>query len=101
NVADKADPIMKDMTDITFFDEALFSMTWAKNPGIHVLANVEIRPTRSAGEHKGEVVPQIWTYEHTIPGGQPARAFVFMQGNTYSNIADYQVQRTLLRGIAW
>jgi hypothetical protein len=24
----------------------------------------------------GEVVPQMWTYEHTLPGGKPARAFV-------------------------
>ena len=59
-------------------------------------------PTRSAGEHKGEVVPQIWTYEHTLPGGQqPSRAFVWMQGHTYANFANYQIQRTLLRGIAW
>ena len=44
--------------------------------------------TPSAGEHKGEIVPQLWTYEHTVPGGQPARAFVWMQGHTYTNFAD-------------
>ena len=76
-------------------------MTWAKDPGIQVLANAAMPPTRSAGDHKGEVVPQIWTYEHTVPGGQPARAFVWMQGHTYANFANYQIQRTLLRGIAW
>ena len=100
-VKDKADPIMKDMSDITLFDEAFFNMTWAKNPGIHVLATAEIAPTPSAGDHKGEQVPQIWTYEHTVPGGEPARAFVFMQGHTYADLAEYQIQRTLLRGIAW
>jgi type 1 glutamine amidotransferase len=100
-VVDKADPIMKDMSDMTIFDEAFFLMTWAKNPAIHVLATAEIAPTRSAGDHKGEVVPQIWTYEHTLPGGQPARAFVWMQGHTYADFANYQIQRTLLRGIAW
>jgi type 1 glutamine amidotransferase len=100
-VADKSDPIMKDMSDITILDEAFFLMTWAKDPGIKVLANVEIPPTRSAGGHKGEVVPQIWSYEHTVPGGQPARAFVWMQGHTYANFENYQIQRTLLRGIAW
>jgi type 1 glutamine amidotransferase len=100
-VVDKSNPIMKDMTNIVLWDEAFFNMTWAKNPEIHVLATAEIAPTRSAGEHKGEVVPQIWTYEHTVPGGQAARAFVFMQGHTYANFANYQVQRTLLRGIAW
>ena len=66
-VVDKSDPIMKDMSDITIWDEAFFLMTWAKDPAIHVLATAEIAPTRSAGDHKGEVVPQIWTYEHTAP----------------------------------
>ena len=100
-VVDKSDPIMKDMSDITLFDEAFFKMTWAKDPAIHVLATSAMPPTHSAGDHAGEVVPQIWTYEHTLPGGQPARAFVWMQGHTYANLANYQVQRTLLRGIAW
>ena len=76
-------------------------MTWAKDPGIHVLATAKIPPTRSAGDHKDEVVPQIWTYEHTVSGGQPARAFVWMQGHTYANFANDQIQKTLLRGIAW
>ena len=100
-VADKSNPIMKDMSDLTIWDEAFFKLTWAKDPGVHVLANVEIPGTPSAGDHKGEVVPQIWTYEHTVDGGQPARAFVWMQGHTYANFDNYQIQRTLLRGIAW
>ena len=100
-VVDKANPIMKDMTDFTIFDEAFFKMTWATNPEIHVLATAKIAGTPSAGDHKDEVVPQMWTYEHELPGGQPARAFVWMQGHTYANFANYQIQRTLLRGIAW
>lgn len=100
-VADKANPIMKDMPDLTINDEAFFTMTWAKDPTIHVLANAKIAPTRSAGDHKGEIVPQIWTYEHTVAGGQPARAFVWMQGHTYANFANPQIQPMLLRGIAW
>ena len=50
---------------------------------------------------KGEVVTQMWTYEHTVPGGQPARAFVWMQGHAFTNFAIPQIQSTLLRGIAW
>jgi type 1 glutamine amidotransferase len=98
---DKSSPITKDLSDITISDEAFFTMTWAKDPGIHVLATAKIPPTRSAGDHKDEVVPQIWTYEHTLGGGQPARAFVWMQGHTYANFANDQIQKTLLRGIAW
>jgi type 1 glutamine amidotransferase len=100
-VVDKANPIMKDMTDLTIEDEAFFLMTWAKDPGIHVLANAVIAGTPSAGTHKGEIAPQMWTYEHTLPGGQPARAFVWMQGHTYTNFSNPQLQKTLLRGIAW
>jgi type 1 glutamine amidotransferase len=100
-VVDKSDPIMKDMSDITIPDEAFFTMTWAKDPAVHVLATTKIAATPSAGDHKDEVVPQIWTYEHALPGGQPARAFVWMQGHTYTNFANNQIQRTLLRGIAW
>jgi type 1 glutamine amidotransferase len=101
-VVDKENPIMKDFTDFTLpDDEAFFLMTWAKDPGIHVLANATIAGTPSAGTHKGEVVPQLWTYEHTLPGGSPARAFVWMQGHTYADFALPQIEKTLLRGIAW
>ena len=101
SVVDKSNPIVQDLSEMTILDEAFYGMTWAKDPGIKVLASVAMPPTRSAGEHKGEVVPQLWTYEHTVTGGQPARAFVWMQGHTYANFANYQIQRTLLRGIAW
>src|SRR5207237_8351637 len=76
-------------------------MTWAKDPAIHVLATTSIPATHSAGDHKGEIVPQIWTYEHSLADGQPARAFVWMQGHIYANFANYQIQRMLLRGISW
>jgi type 1 glutamine amidotransferase len=98
-IVDKESPIMKDMSNLTLFDEAFFLMTWAKDPAVHVLATAVIAPTRSAGDHKGEVAPQIWTYEHTVPGGQPARAFVWMQGHTYANFANYQIQRTRSVGV--
>ena len=100
-VVDKSDPIVKDLSDITIPDEAFFTMTWAKDPAIHVLATAKIAPTPSAGDHKDEVVPQIWTYQHALPGGEPARAFVWMQGHTYANFANEQIRLTLFRGIAW
>ena len=101
HIVDKASPIMQGMSDLTIYDEAFFKMTWAKNPGIHVLADVVIPATPSAGSHKGEVVPQIWTYVHTLPGGQPARVFVWMQGHNYANFSNPQIQGMLLRAIAW
>ena len=100
-IVDKSSPIMKGMTDMTIEDEAFFGMTWATDPKIHVLATAVIAATPSAGKHAGEVVPQIWTWEHTLPGGVPARAFVWMQGHNYTNFSNPQLQDMLLRGIAW
>jgi type 1 glutamine amidotransferase len=100
-VVDAAHPIMKGMSNFTLDDEAFYNMTWAHDPDIHVLATTVIPGTPSAGAHKGEVVPQIWTYERTVPGGEPARAFVWMQGHEYANFSNYQVREMLLRGIAW
>lgn len=100
-VADKSHPIMQGVPDFAIKDEAFFLITWSKSPAIHVLANAKIAATPSAKGHEGEIVPQIWTYERTIDGGTPYRAFVWMQGHNYSNFADPNVQPMLLRAIAW
>ena len=93
-IVDKQSPIMQGMSDFSIQDEAFFKMTWATDPKIHVLATA---PMPSSGE----VVPQIWTYEHTLFGGQPSRAFVWMQGHTYANFSRPDIQKMILRGIAW
>ena len=103
-IVDKEHPIMKGMEDFKITDEAFFLMTWSKTPEIHVLATAVIDGTPSAGTHKGEVVPQMWTYEKSLapaPAGSPYRAFVWMQGHNYSNFALPNVQQMLLRAIAW
>jgi len=100
-VVDSTSPLTKGIAGLTLRDEAFFNMTWASSPSIHVLATTVIDATPSAGKHKGEVVPQIWTHEHTLPGGQPARAFVWMQGHSYANLAKPEIQNMLLRAIAW
>jgi type 1 glutamine amidotransferase len=101
----EANPITQGATPFEITDESFFLMTWAKDPGIKVLATAKIAPTRSAGTHAGEEVPQVWTYERTLfprLGGQPTfRSFVWMQGHNYANLQDPRVLPTLLRGIAW
>jgi len=100
-IADKSNPIMEGMPDFTIKDEAFFLMTWAKSPAITVLATATMAPTPSAKGHEGEVVPQVWTYERSLDGGQPYRAFVWMQGHNYANFSDPRIQPMVLRGIAW
>jgi type 1 glutamine amidotransferase len=93
-IVDKASPIMKGMSDFQIDDEAFFKITWAKSPEVKVLATAPM----PAG---GEVVPQMWTYERTIFGGQPFRSFVWMQGHTHTNFKNPQIEGMLLRAIAW
>jgi type 1 glutamine amidotransferase len=100
-VVDTNSPLVKGIAGLTLRDEAFFNITWASDPGAHVLATTVIDATPSAGSHKGEVVPQIWTYEHTLPGGEPARAFVWMQGHSYASFARPEIQNMLLRAVAW
>lgn len=100
-IADPSHPITKGMTNFAIKDEAFFLITWAKAPAIHVLATATIAATPSAKGHEGEVVPQIWTYERSVDGGPPYRAFVWMQGHNYANFSDPNVQPMLLRAVAW
>ena len=107
-IVDKSNPIMQGMSNFTIMDESFYKMTWAKDPAVHVLATAVIVDSKTipavaqhAPEYLGKSVPQIWTYAHTLPGGEPARAFVWMQGDRFANFDNYQIQQMLLRGIAW
>jgi type 1 glutamine amidotransferase len=92
---DQTHPITKGLADFEMDDEAFFLLRTA--PGMHVLATTALPGTA----HAGEIVPQLWTYERTLPGGQPYRSFVSMQGHLYSNFSNPAYQNLLLRGIAW
>jgi type 1 glutamine amidotransferase len=102
-IADRNHPIMQGVSDFTINDEAFFLITkpTLSPEGLHVLATAPMPKSNSAGEHVGEVVPQIWTYERPFGLGLTFRSFVWMQGHTYTNFSDPQVQPMLLRGIAW
>jgi type 1 glutamine amidotransferase len=104
-IVDKASPIMAGMSDFTLdVDESFYLMTWAKSPQIHVLANalIDSTPTAIGSKHAGEIVPQMWTYEHTLPGGtKPSHSFVWMQGHEYKNFTDPRIEPMIARGIAW
>ncbi len=102
NVVDKDSPIIKGMP-MEVYDEAFYNMTFAPE-GVHPLLTVTMPDTPSAerGHGVGKTVPQMWTYEHTAPGGSaPARAFVWMQGHMVDSLEDPAIREVLMRGIAW
>ncbi len=99
-VADKDNPIIAGMP-MEIYDEAFYKMDFA--PGVKPLLTVTMPDTPAArkGGGVGQTVPQMWTYEHTLPGGQPARAFVWMQGHMVDNLDNPRMRAVMLRGIAW
>jgi type 1 glutamine amidotransferase len=100
NFIDKENPIVQGMPS-QIYDEAFYKLNFA--PGVHPLMTVTMPDTPSArkGGGVGQTIPQMWTYEHTLPGGQPARAFVWMQGHMVDSLQDPAIQKVLMRGIAW
>jgi len=89
---DRGHRITADVADFGMDDEIYYDMDLRAD--IHVLATA---PTPKKKDDGFEAQPQIWTYEK--PGAQ--RAFVFIPGHRYANFARADVQRLLLRGIAW
>jgi type 1 glutamine amidotransferase len=100
NFIDKENPIVQGMP-LQIYDEAFYKLNFA--PEVHPILSVTMPDTPSArrGGGVGQTVPQMWTYEHTLPGGQPARAFVWMQGHMVDSLQDPAIRKVLMRGIAW
>ncbi|MCG6921786.1 MAG: ThuA domain-containing protein [Acidobacteria bacterium] len=92
HVVDREHPITRGVEDFEMNDEAFFLLRQA--PEMHALMESPI-PERE------EVVPQAWVYEKTIPGGQPHRAFVWMQGHYTAKLLEPQNRDLVLRAIAW
>ncbi len=88
---DTSHPITQGLSDFDFDDEMFFLLR--TDPGMHVLA--------STADPAGKLVPQLWTLEKTLPGGQPYRAFVTLQGHKITNFDFPEYRILLLRGIAW
>lgn len=89
---DRSHEITQGIPDFEIDDEAFYALT--TTPEMHVLATAPIPSS-------GEVVPQIWTAERTLPGGQTHRSFVYMLGHRMENFANPHVETLLLRAIAW
>lgn len=89
---DRNHDITRGIPDFEIDDEAFYGLT--TTPELHVLATAPIPSS-------GEVVPQIWTAERTLPGGKPYRSFVYMLGHRHENFANPHVQTMMLRAIAW
>jgi mono/diheme cytochrome c family protein/glucose/arabinose dehydrogenase/type 1 glutamine amidotransferase len=91
-IVDREHPITRGLRDFQIDDEAFFMLS--RTPGMHVLLEAAL-------PKNGEVHPQAWSYERTLPGGQPYRSFVWMQGHYPANFQKDVPRELLLRGLAW
>ncbi len=89
---DREHPVTRGLGDFEIDDEAFFLLR--KAPGMHVLVEAPL-------PQDGQVNPQAWSYERTLPGGQPYRSFVWMQGHHTANFLKEVPREIVLRGIAW
>jgi type 1 glutamine amidotransferase len=92
HIVDRGHPITQAAGDFDLDDEAFFMLR--KASGMHVLLEAAL-------PKNGEIHPQAWSYERTLPGGQPYRSFVWMQGHYPANFQKEGPRDLLLRGIAW
>jgi len=81
NVMDKDSPIAQGMP-AQIYDEAFYKLNFA--PGVHPILTVTMPDTPSArrGGGVGQTIPQMWTYEHTMPGGSAPAPGFWLRGAT-------------------
>jgi type 1 glutamine amidotransferase len=96
-------PITKAASNFTINDEVYWDLHMM--PGAQVLA-VSMKPPPRGGAAVpagsiGQLIPQIWVYEHQLEGGTPYRAFVSLLGHHFSTFASPHARAIVLRGIAW
>jgi type 1 glutamine amidotransferase len=92
HVVDGEHPITRGLANFEMDDEAFYRLR--THPEMHPLLEAPL-PVN------GDVTPQAWVYESTIPGGEPHRAFVWMQGHYTANLLGPGPRDLILRAIAW
>ena len=99
-------PITKGAVNFTLTDEVYWDLHMA--PDAQILAVAMQPPARGATAaaapappESRNLIPQLWTYERQLAGGQPYRAVVSLLGHHFSTFASPHVRGIFLRAIAW
>lgn len=108
---DQTHPITHGAANFDLNDEIYYDMDL--DPGVRVLGAAYTPNTRNArrndprGQPTGskvtvyDIQPQMWTFERTLEGGKPYRAFVSIPGHQFRTFNLPHYRAVLLRGIAW
>ncbi len=97
-------PITKDVSNFDFDDEIYYDLHMMPTAKILAASYAPDKRNTRAGRvlpSVYDIVPQIWSYENTLAGGSPYRAFVSIPGHNYKTFNLPHYRGLLLRGIAW
>ena len=98
-------PIVKDLANFKLNDEVYWDLHMMPEAHILIAAMQPERRRPAASQPAeaaiGKLIPQVWTYQNQLEGGQPYRAFVDLMGHHFSTFADPRARPLFLRGIAW
>ena len=102
--ADQNHPITAGCSNFDVDDELYWDLHMM--PEVKVLASTWLPDKRNSKggrplPHIYETAPQMWTYERSLEGGKPYRAFVSIPGHKYSTFQLPHYRAVVLRGIAW
>lgn len=102
--ADSNHPITAGCSNFDMDDELYWDLHMM--PDAKILASTWIPDRRNTRDgraypHIYETAPQMWTYEKTLEGGRPYRAFVSIPGHKYPTFQMPHYRGVVLRGIAW
>jgi type 1 glutamine amidotransferase len=97
-------PINKGASTFTIDDEVYWDLHMMPTAQIIAVSPQPARSGRNAPPPPagpGNMIPQMWTYENQLPGGQPYRAHVNLLGHYFSTFSSPHARAIFLRGIAW
>lgn len=113
---DQENPITRGASNFDLEDEIYYDMdlqagikvlaaAYTPNPSGARDAKASDRAQQLTGGGKRvsvyDIQPQMWTWENTLEGGRPYRAFVCIPGHQYATFGRPNFRAVLLRGIAW
>lgn len=108
---DRTHPVSQGVANFDMDDEIYYDMDI--DPAVQILAAAYTPNLTGArkNDQRGlpgagkvtvyDIAPQMWTYEKSLAGGQPYRAFVSVPGHKFATFQKPHFRAVLLRGLAW
>ena len=106
---DRDHPISRGASNFDVRDEIYYDLDMMPEARVLAASYTPKIPNNKRARQRGgsrsvtiyDIQPQLWTYERTLDGGKPYRAFVCILGHNHTTFSLPHFRAMLLRGIAW